>query len=105
MMSNYMYRILKEVIKIPTDNLVKEIRERLMMSKSELARKAGISVLTVDRVEKGQSCRLGTKRKIVDALGYNPWVNSKTAAPPRSGMHDRILHEWSPKPDHEQRQP
>ena len=39
------------------------------MSKAELARKAGISTLTIDRVEKGKSCRLETKRKIILALG------------------------------------
>lgn len=52
-------------------NNVKEIRERLLMSKSELARKAGVSVLTVTRVEKGYECRLETKRKILKALGYD----------------------------------
>jgi DNA-binding XRE family transcriptional regulator len=40
-----------------------------MVSKAELARKAGISVLTIDRVEKGKRCRLETKRKIILALG------------------------------------
>jgi predicted transcriptional regulator len=40
------------------------------MSKSELARKAGISVLTVDRIEKGKDCRVSTKRKVILALGY-----------------------------------
>jgi len=40
------------------------------MSKSELARKAGFSALTFDRIEKGKSCRMGTKRKIILALGY-----------------------------------
>jgi DNA-binding XRE family transcriptional regulator len=39
------------------------------MSKAELARAAGISPLTVDRVEKGYNCRLSTKRKIIRALG------------------------------------
>jgi DNA-binding XRE family transcriptional regulator len=39
------------------------------MSKSELARKAGLSSLTVDRIERGMSCRLETKRKIILALG------------------------------------
>lgn len=52
-------------------NNVKEIRERLLMSKSELARKAGVSVLTITRVEKGYKCRLETKRKILKALGYD----------------------------------
>ena len=52
-------------------NIVKEIREELLMSKAELARKAGVSPLTVDRIEKGKSCRMETKRKIILALGYN----------------------------------
>jgi len=49
---------------------VKEIREKLLMSKAELARKAGVSPLTIDRVEKGKTCRMETKRKIILALGY-----------------------------------
>ncbi|KPK97207.1 MAG: XRE family transcriptional regulator [Omnitrophica WOR_2 bacterium SM23_72] len=40
------------------------------MSKSELARKAAVSPLTIDRVENGMSCRMDTKRKIILALGY-----------------------------------
>jgi len=51
-------------------NLVREIREQLLMSKAELARKAGVSPLTIDRIEKGKSCRMETKRKIILALGY-----------------------------------
>lgn len=39
------------------------------MSKAELARRAGVSPLTIDRVESGHSCRLDTKRKIILALG------------------------------------
>lgn len=52
-------------------NAVKKIRERLLMSKAELARKAGVSPLTIDRVEKGKSCRMETKRKIILALGHD----------------------------------
>ena len=51
-------------------NIVKEIREELLMSKAELARKAGVSPLTIDRIEKGKNCRMETKRKIILALGY-----------------------------------
>jgi DNA-binding XRE family transcriptional regulator len=40
------------------------------MSKAELARKARLSALTIDRIEKGKSCRPETKRKIILALGY-----------------------------------
>jgi len=50
-------------------NNVRKLREAKLMSKAELARKAGISVLTVDRIEKGHPCRLDTKRKVVIALG------------------------------------
>ena len=52
-------------------NLVKEVREGNLISKAELARKAGISPLTIDRIEKGKTCRMETKRKIILALGYN----------------------------------
>lgn len=45
------------------------LREERLLSKAELARRAGVSVLTIDRVEKGQQCRLDTKRKIILALG------------------------------------
>ncbi len=53
---------------MPTNN-VQRYRENLMMSKAELARKAGLSTLTIDRVEAGRHCRLDTKRKILLALG------------------------------------
>ena len=51
-------------------NIVKGIREKLLMSKAELAREAGVSPLTIDRIEKGKACRMETKRKIILALGY-----------------------------------
>jgi len=51
------------------ENKVKEIRESLLMSKSELSRKAGISLVTLSRIEKGENCRLETQRKILLALG------------------------------------
>ncbi len=51
-------------------NNVKRLREAQLTSKAELARKAGVSTLTIDRVEKGKSCRMDTKRKIILALGY-----------------------------------
>jgi DNA-binding XRE family transcriptional regulator len=40
-----------------------------MYSRSELARKAGVSPMTIERLEKGEDCRLDTKRKILLALG------------------------------------
>jgi DNA-binding XRE family transcriptional regulator len=50
-------------------NNVQRLREDRLLSKAELARRAGVSVLTIDRVEKGADCRLDTKRKIILALG------------------------------------
>jgi DNA-binding XRE family transcriptional regulator len=50
-------------------NNVRALREEILMSKAELARKAGVSALTVDRIENGNDCRLDTKRKIILALG------------------------------------
>ncbi len=50
-------------------NRVQQLREDRLLSKAELARRAGVSVLTIDRVEKGAPCRLDTKRKIILALG------------------------------------
>ena len=46
-------------------NAVKKSREERLMSRAELARKAGISPQTLDRVERGKTCRLETKRKIL----------------------------------------
>ena len=51
------------------ENLLKIYREQGFISKAELARKAGISEETISRIEKGKSCRLETKRKIILALG------------------------------------
>jgi DNA-binding XRE family transcriptional regulator len=50
---------------------VRKIREKFLISKAELARKAGISLLTIERIEKGMSCRIETKRKIILAFGYD----------------------------------
>ena len=52
-------------------NKLKKMREKLLMSKSELARKAGMSVLTIDRIEKDGRSRMETKRKILLALGLS----------------------------------
>jgi len=53
-------------------NNVKKLRQRAMMSKAELARRAQVSPLTIDRVEAGCPCRMDTKRKILEALGLSP---------------------------------
>lgn len=52
-------------------NRVRKIREELLISKSKLARKAGVAPLTIDRIERGEGCMPKTKRKIILALGYN----------------------------------
>jgi DNA-binding XRE family transcriptional regulator len=58
----------EENLKVEPNN-VRKIREGLLMSKAELARRSKLSVLTIDRVEKGRACRMDTKRKIILSLG------------------------------------
>ncbi len=53
-------------------NNVRKLRQAAMMSKAELARRAGVSPLTIDRVEAGCPSRMDTKRKILEALGLPP---------------------------------
>lgn len=53
---------------MPANN-VQRFREAQMLSKAELARRAGLSTLTIDRIESGRPCRLDTKRRILLALG------------------------------------
>ncbi|HBG08257.1 MAG: transcriptional regulator [Geobacteraceae bacterium GWC2_58_44] len=52
-------------------NSVKKLREERLMSKAELARLAGVSPITIDRVERGEDCRMETKRKVLLALGFS----------------------------------
>jgi DNA-binding XRE family transcriptional regulator len=52
-------------------NAVKKLRELKMMSKAELARSAGVSAVTIDRIERGEDCRMETKRKLILALGFS----------------------------------
>ncbi len=57
------------ILRVAEMNSLKQYREKLLLSKAELARRAGLSALTIDRVEKAKKCRLDTKRKIILALG------------------------------------
>ncbi len=58
-------------------NIIRKIREALLMSKTELARNAEVSPLTISRIEQGKPCRMETKRKIIKALGYDVSDKSK----------------------------
>jgi len=58
-------------------NFLREIRESLMISKAELARKANISPITLTRIEQGRACRVETKRKIILALGLKKSEKNK----------------------------
>jgi DNA-binding XRE family transcriptional regulator len=53
-------------------NKLKEIRESMLMSIAELARKANVSPITINRIEKNMPCRMETQRKILLALGLKP---------------------------------
>ena len=51
-------------------NSLKKIEKSLMISKSELARKAKVSPITIARIEKNILCRMETERKFFLALGF-----------------------------------
>ena len=67
----------------PVVNRVQKFREAALMAKAELARKAGVSESTIDRVEAGHDCRMETKRKILFALGLS--LQESTKLFPRNG--------------------
>jgi len=77
---------------VPSNN-VQRYRESLMMSKAELARKAGLSTLTIDRVEAGRACRLDTKRKILLALGLRVSDKAQVFGTERIDPRSRSMHE------------
>lgn len=52
-------------------NRVRELREDRLMTREELAERAGVSLRTIWSVERGNACRLPTKRKILEALGLS----------------------------------
>ena len=65
-------------------NNVRRLREDQLLTKAELARKAGVSPLTVSRIESGLDCRVDTKRKIILALGLTPAERRKVFGSGRS---------------------
>jgi DNA-binding XRE family transcriptional regulator len=68
-------------------NRVQKFREAALMAKAELARKAGVSESTIDRVEAGHDCRMETKRKILFALGLS--VPDRQKLFPKNGARPR----------------
>ena len=60
---------MREDLLMDPGNNLRQVREARMLSKAELARRAGISPLTIDRIEKGIPSRIATRRKILLALG------------------------------------
>lgn len=51
-------------------NKLKAVRESVLMSKTELAKQADVSPITISRIERGLPCRMETQRKILLALGF-----------------------------------
>jgi DNA-binding XRE family transcriptional regulator len=70
-------------------NNVQRFREQQLMAKAELARKAGVSESTIDRIEAGKDCRLETKRKILFALGLSVQDSPKLFGRRRNGNGHR----------------
>ncbi|HEY2031288.1 MAG TPA: helix-turn-helix domain-containing protein [Myxococcales bacterium] len=67
---------------------MQRFREAALMAKAELARKAGVSESTIDRVEAGHDCRMETKRKILFALGLTLQDSQKLF--PKNGARTRV---------------
>ena len=67
-------------------NNVRRLREDRLLSKAELAKRAGLSALTIDRVEQELPCRMNTKRKIILALGVR--IEDKDEVFPREDEPD-----------------
>lgn len=53
------------------ENKVMEWRKKLLISRSELARRTGLSVVTIARIESGKPCRMDTMKKILIGLGFS----------------------------------
>jgi transcriptional regulator with XRE-family HTH domain len=55
-------------------NRLREAREARLLSRSELAQKANLSIATINKIEQGKNGRptLTTMRKILNALGIPP---------------------------------
>ena len=67
-------------------NNVQRFRESQLMAKAELARRAGVSESTIDRIEAGKECRMETKRKILFALGLTVQESTKIFPRLRNGI-------------------
>lgn len=72
-------------------NNVRRLREDQLLTKAELARKAGVSPLTVARIESGLDCRVDTKRKIILALGLQPVDRAKVFGGPPSRKGSKVI--------------
>jgi DNA-binding XRE family transcriptional regulator len=70
-------------------NNVQRFREAQLMAKAELARRAGVSESTIDRIEAGKECRMETKRKILFALGLTVQDSAKIFPRLRNGRAPR----------------
>ena len=70
-------------------NRVQKFRESQLLGKAELARRAGVSESTIDRVEAGHGCRMETKRKILFALGLSLQESTKLFQRPRKNGSQR----------------
>ena len=71
-------------------NKVQRLREAQLLAKAELARRAGVSESTIDRIEEGRGCRMETKRKILFALGLTIEDGRRIfASPARNGSKRR----------------
>jgi len=72
-------------------NRVKEIRKSRLMTQSQLADRAQLARRTVHSVEKGLSCRMDTKRKILIGLGLT-FDDRELVFPDSQKRDSKIFH-------------
>lgn len=51
---------------------LKAYRERAVITQEDLARRSGVAVVTISRIESGQGARISTIRKLAEALDVEP---------------------------------
>lgn len=59
---------------------IREARENRCWTQADLAGEARVSVRTIVYIESGKPCRMETKRRICEALGF-PWERREELFP------------------------
>lgn len=64
------------MVKPTSENSLKVLHGKFLISRSGLARETCLSVATLNRIKKGRLCGLDMKGKIGKAIGVNRWLKN-----------------------------